>query len=103
MQRRMSRFVGHVVEDADEVGQQFLIATVVLEATGKAEFACAVPSHFADGYHHVPCAVTSAALFGVEAVSAGAGVGEGGVDVTVTIVLKEALEQLQTKNYFVCN
>ena len=52
---------------------------------GKAEFACTVPSHFADRNHHIPCAVPRAALLGVEAVSAGAGVSEGCVDVTVPI------------------
>src|SRR6056297_1976951 len=54
-------------------------------AAHKAEFARAVPGHFADRHHHIPCAIPRAALFGVEAISAGAGVGEGGVDMTVAV------------------
>ena len=82
MQRRMFRLIGQIIEDPDEIRQQLHIAGAVMEAAGKAEFARAVPGHFADGHHHVPCAIPRAALLGVEAVSAGAGIGEGSIDVT---------------------
>ena len=83
--------------DADEVGEQFHIAGAVMEAAGKAEFTCAVPGHFADGHHHIPCAIPGTALFGVEAVPAGAGIGEGGVDMTVAIDAQIAAAALPSK------
>ena len=97
MQSRMTRLVGHVFEDANEVRQQFHIARAVMEAAGKAEFACAMPGHFTDGHHDIPCAIPGAALLSVEAVSAGAGVGEGGVDMTVAIDAQVAAAALPRK------
>ena len=97
MQRGMAQLVGHVVEDADEIRQQFHIASAVMEAAGKAEFTCAVPGHFTDGHHHIPCAIPGTALLGVESVSAGAGIGEGRVDVTVAIDAQIAAAALPSK------
>ena len=95
MQRSMICLAGQVVEHSDNVCQQFHISGAVMEAAGKAEFARAVSGHLADGSHHIRGAVPGASLLGVEAVSAGAGIGEGCVDMAVAIDAQVAAVTLQ--------
>ena len=97
MQRWVFRLIGQIIEDPDEIRQQFHIASAVMEAAGKAEFTGAVPGHFADRNHHLPRAVPGATIFGVEAVPAGAGIGEGGVDMTVAVNAQIAAAPLPGK------
>ena len=97
MQGRMIRLIGHVVEHPDKIGQHFHIARAVIKAARKAKLPRPMPGHLADGNHHIPCAVPSTALLSVEAVSACTGVGEGCVDMTVTINAQVSAAALPSK------
>jgi hypothetical protein len=85
MQRRMARFIGDVVKQPDEIGQQLDIARAVMETAGKAELPRPVPGHFAHGNHDIPGAIPGTAFASVEAVSTDPCIGEGGIHMAVAI------------------
>src|SRR5690554_2131023 len=85
IERRMIRFIGDVIENPDEIRQQFDIAGAVLEAAREAKLPRPVPRDLTDGDHDVPGTIPGTAFLGVEAVSACPGVGEGRIHVAVAI------------------
>jgi hypothetical protein len=72
-------------EIPDEIRQQFHVACLVLVAADEAQFAGPVKPHLLRARQHVPGAIPRAALAGVEPVARGSRVGEGRVDMALTV------------------
>src|SRR6056297_834323 len=84
IERRM-RLSVQIREIPDEIRQQFHVACLDLVAADEAQFTGPVKPNFLRARQHVPGAVPRAALTGVEPVARGSRVGEGRIDMALTV------------------